>query len=164
MAKDTIDEACKLLNKNVDCKTELHYLVGGENYHFEQWKTIKEKYNLEEDICQHLLKKYGSEAENILKRIENKNLKNRIHPDYRFIKAEAIYTTRQEMGCSLREFFDRRTRLELMDGKATSGSIKVLAELMSRRIKVVSRRNATKYCWLSKFGKKFHGKCWYSIV
>ncbi|CAH0997561.1 Aerobic glycerol-3-phosphate dehydrogenase [Emticicia aquatica] len=134
MAKDTIDEACKLLNKNVDCKTELHYLVGGENYHFEQWKTIQEKYNLEEDICQHLLKKYGSEVENILKIIENKDLKNRIHPDYPFIKAEVIYTIRHEMVCSLRDFFARRTRLELMDWKATSGSIKVVAELMSEEL------------------------------
>jgi glycerol-3-phosphate dehydrogenase len=128
MAKDTIDEVCKILNKDSACKTELHYLVGGENYSFEEWKNIQKKYKLDEDICQHLLKKYGTKANDVL---EISSLTERIHKDYPFIKAEVVYTIREEMVGSLRDFFARRTRMELMDWNATLESINTVAEIMS---------------------------------
>ncbi|GAB2632602.1 glycerol-3-phosphate dehydrogenase/oxidase [Emticicia sediminis] len=128
MAKDTIDEACKLLNTETECKTELHYLVGGENYTFDEWKNIQKKYNLDEDICQHLVKKYGTKANNVL---ENSTLTERIHKNYPFIKAEIVYTIREEMVGSLRDFFARRTRMELMDWQATSSSVDSVAEIMA---------------------------------
>ncbi|WP_435353814.1 glycerol-3-phosphate dehydrogenase/oxidase [Emticicia sp. SJ17W-69] len=132
MAKDTIDEACKLLGKDVECSTALHYLVGGENYQFDTWKIIQEKYKLDEDISQHLLKKYGTKAEEVLQLLESDNTySERIHPNYPFIKAEVIYTIRHEMVCSLRDFFARRTRMELMDWKATLSSIETVGNLMS---------------------------------
>lgn len=132
MAKDTIDEACKLLAKDIECKTELHYLIGGENYNFEDWKNIQKKYNLDEDICQHLLKKYGTKTEGVCKiTADNQVLKERIHQKYPFIKAEVIYTIQQEMVGSLRDFFARRTRMELMDWKATFESIETVADLMA---------------------------------
>ncbi len=134
MAKDTIDEVCKLLDKNIECSTEQHYLVGGENYNFEAWKTIQEKYNLDEDIAQHLSKKYGTKAEEILQNVSNQALKERIHPKYPFIKAEVIYTIQQEMACSLRDFFARRTRMELMDWTATLDSLEVVADLMANEL------------------------------
>ncbi|MDZ7900586.1 MAG: glycerol-3-phosphate dehydrogenase C-terminal domain-containing protein, partial [Arcicella sp.] len=55
-------------------------MVGGENYNFEDWKNIQKKYNLDEDICQHLLKKYGTKANGILETSEA--LAERIHKDY----------------------------------------------------------------------------------
>ncbi len=133
MAKDTSDEACKLLNKETECKTELHYLIGGENYNFEEWKNIQKQYNLDEDICQHLVRKYGTKATEVL---EISSLTERIHQDYPFIKAEIIYTIRKEMVGSLRDFFARRTRMELMDWQETLKSTDVVAEIM-----------ATELCW-----------------
>ncbi len=134
MAKDTIDEACKLLGKEIECSTALHYLIGGENYNFEAWKTIHKKYNLDEDICQHLLKKYGTEAEKILQISNNQDIIERINQNYPFIKAEVIYTIRQEMVCSLRDFFARRTRMELMDWQATYASVETVADLMASEL------------------------------
>lgn len=135
MAKDTIDEACKLLEKETECKTELHYLIGGENYNFENWKTISKKHNLDEDVCQHLLKKYGTKAEDVLQVSDDKKTHERIHKNYPFIKAEVIYTIRVEMACSLRDFFARRIRMELMDWKATIESVEVVADLMADELK-----------------------------
>ena len=134
MAKDTIDEVCKLLGKDIECSTESHYLVGGENYNFADWRNIQEKYNLEEDICQHLIKKYGTNAEAVLQVIDNQEFKSKIHPNYPFIKAEVIYTIREEMANSLRDFFARRTRMELMDWQATSDSIKIVADIMAKEL------------------------------
>jgi glycerol-3-phosphate dehydrogenase len=128
MAKDTIDEACKILSNDVKCTTEMHYLIGGENYRFEEWKNIQKTFNLDEDICQHLLKKYGTKANEILK-VSSQT--ERIHKDYPFIKAEIFYTIREEMAGSLRDFFARRTRMELMDWKATLSSVDVVGDIMA---------------------------------
>jgi len=128
MAKDTIDEACKILNNEVECSTELQYLIGGENYNFEEWKNIQKRHNLDVDICQHLLKKYGTKAIEVL---EVSNQTERIHKDYPFIKAEIIYTIREEMVGSLRDFFARRTRMELMDWKATLSSVDAVGDIMA---------------------------------
>lgn len=152
MAKDTIDEACKILNNEAECKTELHYLVGGENYDFEEWKIIQKKYNLDEDICQHLLKKYGTKATEIL---EISSLTERIHKDYPFIKAEIIYTIREEMVGSLRDFFARRTRMELMDWKATFSAVDAVADIMATELAWSETQKQTNITDYKKLLKNF---------
>lgn len=130
MAKDTIDDACKLLGVDTPCTTDQHYLVGGENYHFEDWQNIQQEYRLDADICQHLLQKYGTQAREILKHIATE----RLHPKYPFIKAEVIYTVQEEMACSLRDFFARRIRMELLDWQATYDTVPKVADLMSEQL------------------------------
>ncbi|GGD71325.1 glycerol-3-phosphate dehydrogenase [Emticicia aquatilis] len=155
MAKDTIDEACKLLNNETECTTELHYLIGGENYNFEEWKIIQKKYNLDEDICQHLVKKYGTKAHNVL---ETSIQTDRIHKDYPFIKAEVIYTVREEMVGSLRDFFARRTRMELMDWKATFNSVDAVAEIMASELNWNEQQTQTNIADYKKLLKNFMQK------
>jgi glycerol-3-phosphate dehydrogenase len=130
MAKDTIDDACKLLNVDTPCSTEQHYLVGGENYHFEDWQNIRKEYQLDEDICQHLLHKYGNKAREVLKSAA----RERLHPEYPFIAAEVIYTVQEEMACMLRDFFARRIRLELLDWQTTYNLVPKVAELMGAQL------------------------------
>lgn len=136
MAKDTIDEACKILNIEKPSSTEFHYLVGGENYDFEQWKKLQQNYQLSEDICKHLVQKYGTKAEDLLqtKTTTNQSLTERIHKKYPFIKAEVIYTIRHEMAHSLRDFFARRTRFEIIDWQATLETIPLVANIMAEEL------------------------------
>lgn len=130
MAKDTIDDACKLLNVDTPCSTEQHYLVGGENYYFEDWQNIRKEYQLDEDICQHLSHKYGNKAREVLKSAA----RERLHPEYPFIAAEVIYTVQEEMACMLRDFFARRIRLELLDWQTTYNIVPKVAELMGAQL------------------------------
>ncbi|WP_337044174.1 glycerol-3-phosphate dehydrogenase/oxidase [Emticicia sp. 17c] len=130
MAKDTIDEACQLLNLAANCTTEQHYLVGGENYHFDSWKTIQQEYQLDTDTCQHLVKKYGTQAFTVLKYGSTE----RIHPSYPYIHAEVIYSVQEEMVCILRDFFARRIRMELLDWQATYDSVQIVADLMGSQL------------------------------
>ncbi|MFY7908264.1 MAG: glycerol-3-phosphate dehydrogenase C-terminal domain-containing protein, partial [Emticicia sp.] len=48
--------------------------------------------------------------------------------------AEVIYTIREEMASSLRDFFARRTRMELMDWKASFDAIHTVADLMANEL------------------------------
>lgn len=152
MAKDTIDEACKILNKALECKTEQHYLIGGENYNFEEWKNIQKLYKLDEEVCQHLVKKYGTKAKSVL---EASTLTERIHQDYPFIKAEVTYTIKEEMVGSLRDFFARRTRMELMDWKATLSSVEVVADIMAAELGWTESQKQTNIADYKKLLKNF---------
>ncbi|RFS13365.1 glycerol-3-phosphate dehydrogenase/oxidase [Emticicia sp. C21] len=139
MAKDTIDDACKLLGIDTPCTTDQHYLVGGENYHFEDWQSIQKEYKLDADICQHLLQKYGTQAREVLKQgsIE------RLHPEHPFIEAEVIYTVKEEMACTLRDFFARRIRMELLDWQATYDTIPVVADLVGKQLEWTESQKQT---------------------
>ena len=75
-----------------------------------------------------MLKKYGTKANEIF---EFSNQTERIHKDYPFIKAEIFYTIRKEMVGSLRDFFARRTRMELIDWKATLSSVEAVGNIMA---------------------------------
>lgn len=130
MAKDAIDDACKLLEVDTPCSTQHHYLVGGEGYGFEDWQAIEQEYKLDAYICQHLLHKYGTQAREVLKH----GLTERLHPDYPFIEAEVLYTVKQEMACTLRDFFARRIRLELLDWQVTYDTVPKVAKLMSKQL------------------------------
>lgn len=130
MAKDAIDDACKLLEIDMPCSTQHHYLVGGEGYRFEDWRAIEQEYKLDADICQHLLHKYGTQAKEVLKH----GLTSRLHPDYPFIEAEVLYTVKEEMACTLRDFFARRIRLELLDWQVTYDTVPKVAKLMSKQL------------------------------
>lgn len=159
MAKDTIDEACQILGKHVDCSTENHLLVGAEGYDFEQWKSLKNKYNLSEESAKHLTLKYGSRASKVLQLADNQpDLLEKISKNYPFIKAEVIYTTREEMAYTLRDFFARRIRFEIMDWKAVMEAIPTVADLMGTELgwnDELKQRNIEEYQSLIK---KFKSK------
>ena len=135
MAKDTIDFASSLLKKEGVCTTENHFLVGGEGFSAENAKSLQQNFAITEDIAQHLNQKYGNRAAIVLDLTHTeKTLLQKIHSNYPFIKAEIIYAVRYEMACTLRDFFARRTRLEILDWQATLDAITVVADLMSHEL------------------------------
>ncbi|MCE6991349.1 glycerol-3-phosphate dehydrogenase/oxidase [Dyadobacter sp. CY323] len=132
MAKDTIDQVDELFSKVNTCKTADHILAGGENYSFDLWTSLKGKYLLDEDICKHLVKKYGSRAEGVaLLTLTNPELKDRLCASYPYIKAEVVYAVRTEMAVTPRDFLARRIRLEITDWNETLKCLPVVTGLMA---------------------------------
>jgi len=135
MAKDTIDQADIIFEQENTCLTAGHRLVGGANYDFNSWKFLVKDFNLSDDISQHLIKKYGSRASDVAKLIStNSDLKNRLHPKYPYIKAEVVYTVRNEMAVTPRDVLARRIRFEITDWEATLQVLPVVAELMAAEL------------------------------
>lgn len=135
MAKDTIDFVGKILEKNIECTTEMHYLVGGEGYNFDDWQKLQTEYNLAADTCQHLLKKYGNRAENVAKLVvENPDFAEKLHVRYPFIKAEVIYQIRNEMACLPRDVLARRMRLEMIDWRIALQVLLDVGDIMAKEI------------------------------
>lgn len=132
MAKDTIDVADEIFAKENSCITDQYVLAGGENYNAESWKQLKTEFGFEEDICRHLVRKYGSRAARIgTLTLNDPALKQRLSSRYPYMKAEVIYGIQQEMVVTPRDFLARRIRLEITDWKETLNCLPVVAELMA---------------------------------
>jgi glycerol-3-phosphate dehydrogenase len=125
MAKDTIDHIYKAIwNKTAPaCDTDNQLLYGAENYQFDDWRILVATYNVSEKTAQHLMKKYGAKAIEVLKLTANdSSLKELLSNEHPFIKAEVIYTIEEEMATNCTDVLERRLGLSLRDEKAAEHS------------------------------------------
>jgi glycerol-3-phosphate dehydrogenase len=82
-----------------------------------------------------LLKKYGSNAVNVCKLTTDRpELKERLHVNYPYLKAEVVYTVLTEMAVTPRDFLARRIRLEITDWETTKAILPVVADLMAQEL------------------------------
>ena len=130
MAKDTIDDVCKILNINTLSKTEEQILAGAENYNFENWKNLVAEFGVAEDVAQHLMKKYGSRAKVVLAG-NTPILRTRLAENYPYLAAEIAYVAKEEMAFTLRDALGRRIRLEFTDWKACEAAVPLAAAVMA---------------------------------
>ncbi|GAB3749577.1 glycerol-3-phosphate dehydrogenase/oxidase [Spirosoma pomorum] len=135
MAQDAIDQVAQRLNNSAHSTTATHFLVGGENYRFDNWQKLQQAYQLPADVCQHLMKAYGNRAEGVASLIrENNQWAKRIDPKYPYVQAEVVYQVREEMAVTIRDVLARRWRLELLDWRLTSDVTPVVADLMATEL------------------------------
>ncbi|TDE10296.1 glycerol-3-phosphate dehydrogenase/oxidase [Dyadobacter psychrotolerans] len=135
MAKDAIDQIDSVFSRKNTCGTANHTLAGGENYLFDSYKELEKKYNLPVDVCQHLVKKYGSRAVKVCElTLDKPDWKTRLNEKYPYIRAEVIHTVREEMAITPRDFLARRIRLEITDWQTTSEVLPAVAELMATEL------------------------------
>lgn len=78
------------------------------------------------------LSSYGRDAEEILEMMnEDSTLKERIHPDYPYTKAEVVWAVRNEMAMQVEDILARRSRMLFVNARAASASAKIVAQLMA---------------------------------
>jgi glycerol-3-phosphate dehydrogenase len=134
MAQDCINAVDDFFQKSNPCTTESQRLVGAEGYDEHFYKKIFEKYQLDEDICLHLARKYGTRAEKILQlAIERPFLAKRLQlkSTLPIIKAEIVYQIREESACTLRDVLARRLRLEITDWATTMEYVVPISQLLA---------------------------------
>jgi glycerol-3-phosphate dehydrogenase len=134
MAKDTIDFVAKaLLPNDHPCATADHRLVGGGPVSPNLAQALALETGLAADICQHLVDHYGDRVEQVVATAqEQPSWRDRLHPDFPYIRAEVVYTTREEMSCTPRDFLARRIRLEILDWSAARACAPVVTEEMGK--------------------------------
>ena len=136
MAQDAIDRVGEFLEKAAQTgRTEKHYLAGGETYQFDAWKNLQKTYNLAADVCQHLMRTYGTRATLVAELVKQQpQLGEKLEETLPFIKAEVVYQVREEMAVTLRDVLARRWRLELSDWQLTSRLAPTVAGLMATEL------------------------------
>lgn len=135
MAKDAIDAVCRVLENDIPCSTENFQLHGAAGWHPQLAAGLQSDFGLDEGVCLHLSRKYGSYAVDVAKVCrESVEWSERILPDYPYLKGEVIYAVRKEMACTVRDFLARRIRLEITDWKQTLIATPVVARLMEKEL------------------------------
>ena len=136
MAQDAIDRVSEFIDKPAQANsTETYYLTGGENYRFSDWRNLQEIYGLPADVCQHLMRTYGTRAEEVAKLAQKEqHLTKKLDESLPFIEAEIVYQVQEEMAVTLRDVLARRWRLEFSDWQLTARLAPVVAELMAAEL------------------------------
>lgn len=136
MAQDAIDKVVDVLK--IEAKggrTAKYKLIGNRDrtFDFVGFKRKALNYGFEEVTIEHLAGKYGDQASKFLDLIlENDTWIERIHLDYPFVLAEAVYGIRFEMAVTLRDFYARRIRFELLDWDAVLESLQRVSAVFAQ--------------------------------
>ncbi|GAB5036550.1 glycerol-3-phosphate mitochondrial [Nannochloropsis oceanica] len=99
--------------------------------------TLRNDYELPEDVAAHLVKSYGTRALQVaeLVRTGYTDVKagtrmKRLHMRYPFLEAEVVFAVEQEYALKPMDILARRTRLAFLDTEATATAIPRVVKLM----------------------------------
>lgn len=120
MAKDAVDNAIFVSKQaRLPCKTETLHIHG--------WS--------EKKINDDVLQVYGSDAEALLELMEtNPALKEKLHPNYAYTKAQVIWAMQYEMAITIEDVLARRIRLLFLDAKAALDTAPIVASMMAAEL------------------------------
>ncbi len=120
MAQDTVDQAATVAGLNIkECVTE--------NLRIHGWLKNVDK----SDPLHH----YGSDRVEIYKLVtENPELGEKLHERLPYLKAEVVWSVRNEMAMTVEDVLSRRTRSLLLDAKASVDMAPEVAKLMAREM------------------------------
>lgn len=134
MARETVDEALKVLGLNPEKKpsmTERIYLVGAHGYSKMMYVNLIKQFGLETSIAKHLAKNYGDKAFDVAKLSKDHK---RLSRNYPFLEAEVIYAVQHEYAQTAADVLGRRTRLAFLNAKAALEATPRVVEIMAKEL------------------------------
>ncbi len=135
MASDTVDAAITLGSlKAGPCITEKTLILGAENYQDSLSADLQKQYQFATDIAVHLTRAYGYRCHEFLSRV-SPELKERLHPNYPYLKAEVIHAVTKESARTAIDVLARRVRLGFLDTEATMHVAPEVTRLMAPHLK-----------------------------
>lgn len=114
MAKDTVDEAARILGSNTACKTRNIILQGGENCHRLNIGELMNETGFDEHIIRHLIGKYGDKVSQIASLAMDPSLRQLILPTLPYTYAELQYVITHEMAFTVKDVIGRRWGVQLV--------------------------------------------------
>jgi glycerol-3-phosphate dehydrogenase len=120
----------KMGEDTVDC----FYRVTGERSGESKSRFIRYNGFPETEVNGHL-KRYGLNSHKIQKIVDdNPNLGDRLHQEYPYIKAEVVWSTREEMAIKVEDVLSRRLRVLFLDARAALEMAPLVAQLMASEL------------------------------
>jgi len=148
MAQDAIDKLVEtvpvLQSKATACKTLSIGVVGADrigevcNKKFDKITvTLRENYNMDKDIAEHLMRNYGTRALQVAE-IEKLGFLDRkasdhprrLHPKYPYLEAEVVFAVRQEYAQRATDVIARRMRLAFIDSEVATQLVPRVVHMM----------------------------------
>ena len=136
MAEDTINTVQKRLGLRVTpAKTADHRLAGSEGYSAEYPKNLANRFSISDTTAQHLARKFGTRAEHVLELArQDAELAKPIVSGLTPIRAEVVYSIREEMAMTVEDVLSRRTGLQLLDWRGAREAASVAGSLLAKEL------------------------------
>jgi glycerol-3-phosphate dehydrogenase len=136
MAKDAVDLAVRGLEAGIPhCVTHELQLLGAEGFaaHWRQRHRLAERFGLRVTSVEHLLRRYGSYATELLELVaDDPDLGHGIDGSEEYLRAEVIYAVTHEDARHLCDVLTRRTRISFEERDRGSRCATEVAHLMGR--------------------------------
>ena len=136
MAEDTVDAVQRGLGMEVSaCVTKLHPLDGAIGFSEDYWRTLQKESGLTEAEAKHLASKFGTNAARVLALIgTDSRLRYPIVAGFPALRAEVIYSAREEMAQTIEDVLARRLGLQMYDWRAAIAAAEVVADLLATEL------------------------------
>jgi glycerol-3-phosphate dehydrogenase len=137
MAEDTIHRVEDALGlARTDSLTRHHVLCGGEGFTDDYWEKLRDVYQIPEGTARHLALKFGTAADKVLAlSTANPTLAQPILAGHPVIRAEVVYTVREEMAATIEDVLARRLGVQLYSWRAAIEAAPVVGALMAAELK-----------------------------
>ena len=135
MAQDAVDYAISHtgLEAGALCRTASLLLVGAEGFDRAGAEQIETRYALDADVAQHLLRAYGSRADQVANLLAEVG-SARLAAGHPFLLAEVVWAARQELAETALDVLARRTRLAFLDQAAAKVALPRVVELLAAEL------------------------------
>ena len=136
MAEDAINIAQQYLGVPVTNSLTAHYpLSGSKGFGPNYWTTLVGQYGIATDTARHLVEKYGTCAVQVLELAQKEpHLGEPLVAGLAPIRAEVVYTVREEMALSIEDVLARRIGLQLFGWKEAIAAAPVVGSLLAREL------------------------------
>ena len=136
MAEDTIHQVQQVLGvPQTDSKTRNHVLYGGKDFTNDYWVRICREYRVSEKTARHLAGKFGTAAEDVLALgVDDASLVQPILEGGGAIRAEVVYSVRNEMACTIEDILARRLGMQVYSWQDCIDAAPVVGSLMAKEL------------------------------
>lgn len=137
MAEDTIHQVQEALGvPETDSRTRNHVLYGGKDFTDDYWVRICQQYHVSEKTARHLAGKFGTAAEDVLALgADDASLVQPILEGGGAIRAEVVYSVRNEMACTIEDVLARRLGMQFYSWRDCIDAAPVVGSLMAKELK-----------------------------
>ena len=136
MAEDTIDAVQRSLEHSVrPSGTRTHVLAGGEGYNEDFWRELVRQSGAEEATARHLAAKFGTRAADVIALAqEDPSLGEPVVPGAPPLRAEIVYSIRQEMAVTIEDILARRIGLQYFSWDLATRAAPIVAGYLAREL------------------------------
>ena len=136
MAEDTIHQVQQALGiPQTDSKTRHHVLYGGKDFTNDYWVRICRQYHASEKTARHLAGKFGTAAEEVLALgADDASLMQPILEGGGAIRAEVLYSVRNEMACTIEDILARRLGMQFYSWQDCLDAAPLVGSLVAKEL------------------------------
>jgi len=136
MAEDAINVVQRYLGTSVtDSVTAHHPLSGATGFGPNYWAMLVGQYGIPNNTARHLAEKFGANAAKVLELAQKEpQLGEPLITGLAPIRAEVVYSVREEMAISIEDILARRMGLQLFGWKEAVAAAPVVGALLAREL------------------------------